>query len=442
MGIPTRRRGRTRLIAGALLALLIVAGVVAGGAAARTHKAVVAVGPDPVLASGVAPAGVANGFVTALVHPDLKQVGATGQVTTLASAPIDASGNFTLTANPAAGAMAAAVARADANNGGWLNMDLVETGANGEVVVQGASRQYASSGQMVPLSSIQSVAPAAAASLGSWRSDPESSDGGTTTVDPSEYAVVTKPSAAAAQRAASRIMAANAAVPAAICIQTSTLDSQADVDTVVGEMHTSNDMVKGLGATHFAYGGNADTNLDYGIEQTLSGPWQLTGSIHIGNTGGSGSSVADKRPIGSQFGWKLRSGFLHQKWHYTYCGSYWYQTDVAKWTEVPDALTNPPDGPGVLTSDYNHNLDNNCANASAGNTSRHVAGDQWSRTTNAYNHFDLGFNVFGFQGGTQSGASQWVTMTWQWSNALPGHTYYLCGNDNDPGHAHRIYAGY
>ena len=448
VGTPTRRPGRigARLIAGGLLVVgLTGAGAAASAARAQGGSPAVVVGPSqPVLATGVAPTGVTSGIVTATVEPPLQNVGDSGQAITVASAPISASGGFVLTADPGVGSMESVVNDAIANNGGWVNMDLIETGANGETTIQSVSRQFvSSSGQMVSATSIDGAG-AGASSLGSWSGD--EADNESTTIDPTQYAVVVPAGTVAAAVAASRVARGNLSLsrvpgtgvtPDAGCGDTTMLLSQVNIDTVVGEMHTANGIVEGNGdeghGTYFAYGSNADSSVDVGFQQSTGAPWSVSGSVHIGNN--AGSTQASIRPVGNQFGYKIRSGFMHQHLKHTVCGETSYESTTTKWTGVPDQIV-----PGSEPADYVHNLDGDCSNANKNYTSKHYPGESWSRTTNQLTHFDLGFGAFGFTGGTQSGASKWVQMRWQWNS--DSSTYWLCGNDNAPGYAHRIFAGY
>jgi hypothetical protein len=327
--------------------------------------------------------------------------------------------------------MASVVAAALAKNNGWVNLDLMEIGANGETAIQSIARQFTDgSGQAVSAAAIQSAG-ANTSPLGHWAG--EEGQQGSTTVNPSEYAVVRQPSAAAAKLAAARIRdatvsptGADGVTPSSGCIEEATVVAQTSIDTVVGEMHTAN----GIDSAHtyFAYGNTADSSLDVGIDSGSG--WNVSGSVHISN--GSGHTNAETWPIGDQFGYKMRSGFLHQKWQYYGCATY-YEVKTSKWTLNPDGLV-----PGSEPADYVHNLDNNCKNNPY--YARFYPGQSWSRSSNAFTHFTLGFSVWGFEGGTQSGASTYVQIHYKWNSA--SSVYYLCGNDDYIANAHRVYAGY
>lgn len=94
----------------------------------------------PVLAGGVAP--VTGGRVVATVTPDTAKVRQTVRVTPVAAAPIDASGNFVLRPDPTSRPLARVVAEAIRKNNGWVNLELLETGADGRTAVTSITRQY------------------------------------------------------------------------------------------------------------------------------------------------------------------------------------------------------------------------------------------------------------------------------------------------------------
>ena len=193
------RRGIVLLVVGASAALLLM-GAGAGGAETSLPTT------TPVFASGVAP--VTNGSVVAMATPNLATVGSSAPAIRVATAPIDAAGNFVLQPDTTSGAMASLIAAALAQNNGWVNLDLIETGANGETTIQSIARQYVdASDQPVPPAAFHAAwrqrAPhshlkkslAASSGLGHWLGD--EADNGSTTVDPA-YAVIGRASGAQA----------------------------------------------------------------------------------------------------------------------------------------------------------------------------------------------------------------------------------------------------
>lgn len=400
------------IAAGFLISALVAAG--AGGAATKTKQRTQGAPTlPPVLATGVAP--VTGGTVTATVAPGLQNVGDSAQVPPVASASIDPSGNFTVRADPNTGAIASAVAHAIAANDGWVNIDLTEVGANGEMTIQSISRQFVGgSGQ--PVVGAASKKSHTASGVGHW-----AGENGTTRVG-SSY---TKIASASVPRAAAFHPVHSAAV---FCYLTSTLVSQANQDTIIGELHTANDT-----SAWFRYGKTADTDADVGIEIGGSGTWSVSGSYHTGTSTGTYAQYNE----GNQFGYKLRSGFLYDDYHYVWndpvCGSNYFEAEQAEWTLSPDGTIDPP-----LSSDYNHNLDNNCINSSY--PSSFGINGTFARSSNNFMHFGGAFDVFGFSGGAQSGASTYVQIHYSFGSQTS--THYLCGNDNYISSAHRVFAGF
>jgi hypothetical protein len=129
------------------LALLLAVSLVAAGCGS-TKKAESTTGGSnsaasnngPVLASGVAP--VTGGTVVATVMPESGKVGQRVRLTQVATAPIDASGNFVLRPDPTSRPLSPAIVKAIANNGSWVNLELVETGADGKSAITNITREY------------------------------------------------------------------------------------------------------------------------------------------------------------------------------------------------------------------------------------------------------------------------------------------------------------
>jgi hypothetical protein len=114
--------------------------------------------------------------------PDLTKDGQSARAILVAKAPIDASGSFVLRPDPASRALAAAIAKAITSNGGWVNLDLNETGSDGKSAITSIGRQYVdASGKPFSLAAFR-----AAPGSGHWIGNV---NGGSTTVDP-KYEVV------------------------------------------------------------------------------------------------------------------------------------------------------------------------------------------------------------------------------------------------------------
>ncbi|HEY4236816.1 MAG TPA: hypothetical protein VGM45_05710 [Gaiellaceae bacterium] len=183
-----KRRARRRR-------LLLALGVAAGGAVAVTLALQSSAGPGgapsaaatagagsggaalnegPVLAGGVAP--VTGGRVVASVTPDSGKVGTRVRLTQIATAPIDASGNFVLRPDPTSRVLAPTIVEAITNNSSWVNLQLFETGADGKMAITSIARQYVDvSGKPLSLAEFR-----AAPGSGHWIGDGT----GGTMVDP------------------------------------------------------------------------------------------------------------------------------------------------------------------------------------------------------------------------------------------------------------------
>ena len=106
-------------------------GAVSGGTASND---------GPALAGGVA--AVRGGTVVATVTPNSAKVGRRVRVTQVATAPVDGSGHFVLRPDPTSRPLARAIVQAIRTNGGWVNLGLIETGADGRTAITDISRQY------------------------------------------------------------------------------------------------------------------------------------------------------------------------------------------------------------------------------------------------------------------------------------------------------------
>jgi hypothetical protein len=181
--------------------------------------------------------------------------------------------------------------------------------------------------------------------------------------------------------------------------------------------------------TFLKYGQSADSSIDVGIKPEGAG-WSVSGNVHIGNS----NSTAVQWNVGSQFGYKLRSGFLYKEYYVTWgpgCEAPYYKTAADHWSLSPHGAEAPQ------SNDYNHDLDNNCKTSSW--PSDNGPNTSVLRDSSAFVHFDIGFSAFGFDAGAQSGSSQYVVEHWKFGSAKD---HYLCGSDNDIARAHRIFAGF
>jgi hypothetical protein len=342
----------------------------------------------PVLASGNVP--VSGGVIVATVMPDLVEGGAAKPVIVVAEAPVDASGNYVLTASPTSGEMVSALARA-ATNGGWVNLDLTATGTNGKMVIESTSRRFTG---------------------GQWISDGSDRAG----------------KVALLRRASAKRSYAVTAATAVDCSAQMSLISTGVTATTNGELHTGDNQ-----NANFYYGQTADSSVEVGLETpAYSGAWSVSGSVHAGN---SLSQFASWQ-VGSQWGHKLRTNMEFKRYYmdypnnlYPYCPQYdSTKTVESRWV-----------GSTILGADV-HSLDNNCGTYPPSKQQRQYKGTSWGRSSYDFTWFDGAFSAFGFSARAKSGSSQYVRANWAVGT---NYTYYwYCGSDDFPAYAHRVYAGW
>jgi hypothetical protein len=103
----------------------------------------------------------------ATLTPDSGKVGKRVRMKPVATAPIDASGKFVLRPDPTSPALASAIVKAIANNNSWVNLQLLEFGADRKTALTNITRQYVdASGKPLSLAEFRS-APAS----GHWIGD-------------------------------------------------------------------------------------------------------------------------------------------------------------------------------------------------------------------------------------------------------------------------------
>ena len=201
-----------------------------------------------------------------------------------------------------------------------------------------------------------------------------------------------------------------------------TIDTR-DNYTTVGEVHTAGDS-----SEVFTYGKSADTDTDVAIGLAAgTGPWSITGSVHLGDSSQSGSDVTWR--VGALVGHRTDSQFhyVRQKVHYVVseCPADYQTIKATGW-----------DG-GALGGDDNSNLDHNCNNV--GHETDFGPGTGFHRYQNNMVKFSASVVAFGIELGTQSGWSQYVDSKWTFNGGFSDH--YLCGSDGAITVSHRIYAG-
>jgi len=336
-----------------------------------------------VLAQGTFPS-VAGGTISASVPATGLKVGGSAQPdTVLATASVDAAGNFTLTADPSGSAIAAAISAA-ASNGGWLNIDLSAVG-KGNSLYQSISRHLVG---------------------GRWQGSVSDSN------------VVAK-SAFVRPVSLSGVKSFAAAVPG--CRPYDQLSDEGNTNTTIGELHTGDNQT-----AWFRYGQSADSDVEVGVGGVGSG-WSVSGTAHVGND----QSAYVQWNEGAQWGYKLRSNFHYQKFYRSWIpagcgGSNYYIVKASSWNT------------GMALGDNVHDLDNHCSTSPY--TQGYLPNSDFQRVSSNATWFSGAFSAFGFSARAQSGFSSYVISHWHHGSAYP--TYYHCGSDAQPNTAHRVYSGW
>jgi hypothetical protein len=201
-----------------------------------------------------------------------------------------------------------------------------------------------------------------------------------------------------------------------------TIDTR-DNYTTVGEVHTAGDADE-----TFTYGQSADTDTDIAIGLAGgTGPWSISGSVHLGDSTSSGSDV--NWHVNSNVGRRVETQFhyIKQKVHYVpdACPADYQQIKSTGWNG------------GAQNGDDNSNLDHNC-NA-IGHKTDYVKGSGFHRYQNDMVKWSVGVVAFGIELGSRSGWSTLVDSRWSFGNV--GADHYLCGSDAGVTTSHRIYAG-
>jgi hypothetical protein len=302
---------------------------------------------------------------------------------TLATAAVDNSGHFDVQVDPVGvKALLAALAAARANNGGWVNLDLVAIG-NGKMVYESIARQFVD---------------------GHWQGDN------------AQNSTQIAPATAVKIPNAKRF----AAIP--ICNPWTRVDAEGDTNTTIGELHTGDNQ-----SAWFRYGQSADSSVEVGIQNPIGGSWSVSGSVHVGNSQSSYIQFNE----GAQWGYKLRTNMhfkkIYHDWTIPGCGGHpFYSSQASSWNS------------GSAIGDNVHSLDNHCA--SSPYKLSYVPNGDFQTTTETATWFTGAASAFGASLRAQSGFSSYVISHWHHGTAYPA--YWHCGSDAMPAAAHRIYSGW
>jgi len=205
--------------------------------------------------------------------------------------------------------------------------------------------------------------------------------------------------------------------------------------TTVGELHTPADTELAT----FTYGRKADSYISKAF--SLDGfIWFVKGSVRVANeTGSSGSATIAFSTPADMWAREIQTEFVYTKYRTElWCSSpaavlvsRGYEIRATKWV-----------GSSRLGADLQH-LDNRCTEDHGQYIATHPRGARFTRDESKYATFPNAASVA--VGGTsvslsaRSGMSQWVTLEWKFGLKFPEHV--LCGTDDYPPEASRIFAG-
>lgn len=191
--------------------------------------------------------------------------------------------------------------------------------------------------------------------------------------------------------------------------------------TVIGELHTWRDMT----AT-FGYGTSADSNISAGFSFDGGKSWVLAGQLHVGN---STSTRSTKTVSSNYYGRTIRSQFEYVKYHY------------AGWFCYDDAVYQSPwrwTGGGIIEGSSQTQFDGKCGRTYP-RYYLYGRDTSWSRSDHDFWNWGAAASVFGLALQAQSGASQSADLTYTFGSATAYHR--ICGSDDYPSRAKRVFAG-
>lgn len=197
-----------------------------------------------------------------------------------------------------------------------------------------------------------------------------------------------------------------------------TVLSTTNVQTTVGEVHTAGDMTN-----DFQYGrdGHAETNIGVGFS-TDNVNFSASGTNYRSDT-----ASANWPTVGAQVGQRATSSFRYQRLKVYYpcqAVTHYFKKSV-QWNG------------GTAWGTDNHNLDNSCQGS--GNTVSFLPGSGFTKIQGSGVTWSIGATFFGFNATTQQGWGTDNHSVWQFGRN--NTHYYLCGNNNTPVTAQRVYAG-
>ena len=200
-------------------------------------------------------------------------------------------------------------------------------------------------------------------------------------------------------------------------------------DTTVGELHSWNKI-----SSYFTYGSSADSTIDIAFKSPSSPNWGSNGSVHIGNASSQGTAGRTVSATSSMpaTGYAATGVFHYQELKQSCSGAgTQYEREADRWNGADVFLD---------TDEPISGFDGRCGTTYAPFAHQFSPGQaSWSRTAGASYHFGGAVDLGVFQAGASSGFSASASITFRHPNT--GSTWWLCGDDGDYLHAHRIFAG-
>jgi hypothetical protein len=185
--------------------------------------------------------------------------------------------------------------------------------------------------------------------------------------------------------------------------------------TTVGEIHVGGDATG-----RFTYGRTADSNIDVGFSATGAGGWSISGTVHVGNS--LSATVWAER--GPGWGTKFKTQFEYEKRKYGgACQG--HKIVGTRWVGGTDT-NEPVYGTGVCDQYPQYSVP-------------YGKNSGFHRDANRAHRWGTALTVFGVTLGARSGYSTSVAYRYSTGSQLGQH--WVCGNNDSPLYAARIFAG-
>jgi hypothetical protein len=200
-----------------------------------------------------------------------------------------------------------------------------------------------------------------------------------------------------------------------------------DAATPVMELHTWYTDLTGVAS--YGRTNTSDSDISVGVKYSS---WSLEGTTHIGNS----DEVKVTKTATGQFGAILSSSFRYSKWqfnasNYLICASPpdpFYVVESVRWNGT---------NMNVMWTDTGQ--DGRCLGTYNAYKNKMDPRDTFSRSSNRLTTF--GWTLSGVGVGWRSTSGSSTKVTFDYTAGTARASYYICGNDDYPAYAHRIFAG-